>query len=672
MKGLGGVLSALLLSGMSPVAQAATGAAALSLWQDVDPREADAGQSAETTPAPLVRLLELNVDTFRQRLAAPRSSASATRPISNLTSIELPLPGGGYRSFRLTPSGVLPPSLAEKYPDIQSYAGVATDDPALRLRLDWSPAGLRAMVTGHGEVDLIEPVKSSKKRLYKSYRRSDVARKPWQEGRHHRDPSEPGLASGAAALSTAVAGLAQGGLGIGYQRHTYRIAVSADSSYTKYHGGTVPSALAAIVEAINRVDGIYGQELSVDFVLVDDNDQLIFPDPGTDPFAKKDEDAMLDENQRVTDRIIGRARYDIGHVVSARGGGLAMLASVCDPYSKAQGMTGSEDPDGDPYWVDYVAHELGHQMGGNHTFNSPLGACNGNRDADSAYELGSGISIMGYAGICGRDNLAEHSIPYFHARSLYEIASNIETGMGSRCGVVEPTGRVPPGVSVTEQVFTIPKKTPFGLMAEGVETGNEALTYSWEEYDLARQAVTVATTRRQNPSLEDAPLFRSFPPMESPERLLPELAATRSPKPWNQREEILPAYARSLGFLLTVRDGLGGVSISPIQQIEVADNAGPFEVRFPGKNNRWVVGSTRQVRWNVAKTNLPPVSCTRVDIDLSLDGGEHFTERLASQVGNGGDQSVLVPATPSTQARVRVKCADNIFWSYSQAFTITP
>lgn len=669
MKWLGIVLSAQLLLGLSSPSEAVVAA---SMWRDVDPQEAAAGLSA---PLPVpgahpVRVLELNADRLGQRLAAPRS-APASRQVPDLTSIELPLPEGGYRQFRLTPSGVLPPELAEKYPGIQSYAGVATDDPTVRVRLDWSASGLHAMVIGGDDVDLIEPVRASRSRLYTSYRRKDVARRPWREGTRHREGvSEP--VAGAAVMSASGVDPEAGGFEIGTRRHTYRIAVSADSSYTQYHGGTVDSALAAIVKAINRVNGIYEKELSVHFVLVPGNDQLIFPDSGTDPFAGLDDDAMLYKNQRVIDQLIGSRGYDIGHLFNARSGGLAEWASVCRTPLKAQGLTGSDDPEGDPFWVDYVAHEIGHQMGGNHTFNSPLGSCSGNRERDSAYELGSGVSIMGYAGICGQDNLQKNSIPYFHARSLYEIGSNLTSGDGSRCGLTEATDLLPPVIQVADRVYTIPKRTPFELMATGVGTESSGLSYSWEEYDLAEKATTVASTRRQKPMLGEVPLFRSFEPLAVAQRLIPERDAALSPKPWTQREEILPGYGRSLRFKLTVRDGQGGVSTSPIQTVDVANNAGPFVVQFPGKNSRWISGSTRRVRWSVARTDLPPVACSSVDIDLSTDGGEHFKDRLASQVGNNGDQAVVVPATLTGQARVRVKCADNIFLSISPGFSIVP
>ena len=240
---------------------------------------------------------------------------------------------------------------------------------------------------------------------------------------------------------------------------TYRLALAATAEYTAAVGGgsvdgngnlvtagTVPKALAAMVTSVNRVDGVYERDFAIRMVLVNNTDQLIYTNASTDPYTNDDGDAMLDQNQSNVDKVIGDANYDIGHVFSTGGGGLSDVGCVCLSGYKAQGVTGSTSPKGDAFDIDYVAHEMGHQFGAEHCFNSTVGGCSGgNRYAPDAYEPGSGSTIMCYAGLCSDgssvQDLQAHSDDYFHSVSYDEIDAYTTTGDGQYPFTTTATGQ---------------------------------------------------------------------------------------------------------------------------------------------------------------------------------------------------------------------------------------
>ena len=398
--------------------------------------------------------------------------------------------------------------------------------------------------------------------------------------------------------------------------------------------------------------------------IVANNDQIIFLNGSTDPYTNNSGGTMLSENINTCNSIIGSANYDIGHVFSTGGGGVAYLQSPCGG-SKAGGVTGGGSPVGDPFDVDYVAHEMGHQYGGNHTQNN---SCN--RASSAAYEPGSASSIMGYAGICA-PNLQSNSDDHFHNHSINEMIAFTVNGNGNSCAVTSATGNGIPTVSAGPDGLVLPISTPIELTATGSDPDGDAVTYNWEEYDLG-PATASGDNNLTNPS-GNQPIFRSFSSTSSPTRTLPR--AQDLVNNTTTIGEHLPTYSRQLNFKCSIRDnraGGGGFS-DDLKTMTVTANAGPFVVQAPNGGGT-VVGNTQlPVTWDVAGTDGNGVNCSSVDIYLSTDGGYTFPTLLVAGTPNDGSASVLVPNVTTSLARVKVKASNNVFFDISNAnFSITP
>jgi hypothetical protein len=364
------------------------------------------------------------------------------------------------------------------------------------------------------------------------------------------------------------------------------------------------------------------------------------------------------------DAVIGDANYDIGHVFSTGGGGIATLRVPCVTGSKARGVTGLPNPIGDPFYVDYVCHEMGHQWSANHTFNTNSSYCVGQRVQQAAYEPGSGSTIMAYAGLCPPHNLQSLSDDYFHGHSQIEITNYSTFGSGNSCAVQTATGNTVPTVEAGPG-HVIPISTPFALCGSAEDPDGDGLTYGWEEFDLGPAGHPDFPTG-------NAPIFRSFDPAPTGERIFP--------RPFDlvynthTIGEILPSYSRTMLFRLFVRDnrsGGGGVAWD-YTTVQVSDAGGPFLVTSPNTGVTWAGGSSQVVSWDVANTDLAPISCSAVDIALSMDRGWSFPITLVAGTPNDGSEAVDLPDLATNQARIRVSCSDGVFFDFSDVdFTLT-
>lgn len=376
---------------------------------------------------------------------------------------------------------------------------------------------------------------------------------------------------------------------------------------------------------------------------------------------------MLGQNQTQVNTVIGSGNYDIGHVFSTGGGGIASLGSICSANSKAQGVTGSGNPVGDPFDIDYVAHEMGHQFGGPHTFNSTLGSCSGNRSGNNAYEPGSGTTIMAYAGICDADDMQNHSDAYFHANSLQRIYNTITQTSKTNCPVKVPTGNAAPGLPSFSASYSIPISTPFELEAPlAIDSllADTVRTYCWEEWDRSTSGLTWVN------SSATGPIFRSFLPTQSRWRVFPTIQKVIT-NVSSYVGEKLPTVARTLTFKLTARGVLNGLGVTNFSddsiKLNVINTGAGFAVTSPNTILTWLGGSNQTVTWNVVGTNNAPISAANVNIYLSTDGGYTYPITVATNVPNNGSANIVVPNVATTLARIKVKGAGNVFFDISNS-----
>lgn len=569
------------------------------------------------------------------------------------TEIDLPLPDGTLRKFEIIFDPIYETGLGQKYPNIKTFKIKSGE---YHGRADINMFGFHAMFYTPDGVVLIDPAIEGSTDQYMVYYTKDLQERETRafscevENNDH-SPIDTHFGDEESLIRKPKA------MGLRPPRpvvlRTYRIAVSCTGEYATFHGGTVDQALAAIITTINRANTVYEVEHAVKLILIENNDELIYLDPETDPFTNSSLSAMLNENLNTINQTIGFSNYDIGHVLGTNGGGLAQLGSVCT-NGKARGGTGLGNPRGDFFDVVYVCHEIGHQFGAAHTFNN----CDdrGNESFGTAFEPGSGTTIMAYAGLCGSNNIQTATDFYFHNASLVQVRNFIETGAGNNCATEIATENTHPEVFINiPQNLTIPIETPFELRGSGQDLEDEVVRLNWEQWDLGPQS-------NLGSPIGTAPLFISQIPNTSGVRTVPTIQRVLSGISTNQ--EILPSITRPITFRLTGRDNHPGSGGASWQQLNMSatDQAGPFRVMTPPAQERLEIGSFYEIIWDVANTDQLPVNCQSVDILISRNGGNTFADTLLSNIPNTGSAIVVMPLATSNIMRIKVAARDNVFF----------
>lgn len=636
----------------------APGWASAAIWQDLKGSDGAVSRGGEQQTV-YYRALKADRSMLQQALA----TAPLERTASQGASIELPMPNGENQRFEVELSPVVSPALAAKYPDIQTYRVTGIDNPAISGRLDLSPAGFHALLTTPSGSVFIDPDADGNYRSF--YKRDYASAYPDAASRHvcrMHELAQPAVSERPLAQPSAQRAVSTNA------RRIYRLAVVTTGEYGSYFNGET-AATNHVISTINRVNQIYGRDLAVQLQL---NHVIVYANGGSDPFSDPSNvSALLIKNQEVLDYAVGLDNYDIGHLFGVSDGGVAYLGSACTT-SRAQGYTGHPTPDiGDPFDIDFVAHEIGHQLNAYHTFNGGTGSCGyGNRSAATAVEPGSGSTVMAYAGICGGENLASYSDATFHATSIGEINTFVFSGVGSQCGTLTSTSNTLPVTINAGSDVTIPLQTPFVLTGTvSSDPDGDSLSYQWDEIDVGGTATTASTI---GTDLGDNPLFRSFVPKETPTRYFPRLSSLIAGT--TDIGETLPTTAsRTLNFRMTVRDGNSGVGDDTVRV--TVGSQGPFEIDGGtlNSNSSFSGGITNAtLNWNVVGTGT---SCPTLSISLlsiSSDGSTYCDKdddaRLSLQTGvtnDGVAAGISLPSVQIARARVMLKCENNVFFALS-------
>ncbi|MEN8885398.1 MAG: immunoglobulin-like domain-containing protein [Winogradskyella sp.] len=593
------------------------------------------------------QLFSLDANALKQHLQSAPNRSNFRSPSSII--IRVPNYDGKLERFAIKEASTMHPDLQARYPEIRSYIGQGVDNPSSVLRFSLSPAGLSAMIlSSDGASTFIEPTQSGSN-LHIVFNRKNRTNFNDDFECLVTEELNRSIGSGFVAKNADDSVL-----------RTYRLAVSATGEYTQYHGGTKAQALAAMNTTMTRVNGIYETDFNVTLQLIATTDAVIYTSTTSDPYGNTTS-GYNSQLQNTLTSVIGEANYDIGHLFAnlQNNGNAGCIGCVCVNGQKGSGWTSHVVPEGDPFDVDYVAHEMGHQFGGNHTW-----TFGGNEGANAQMEPGSGSTIMGYAGITGPTDVQSNSDPYFHARSIEQVTNYIKT---TSCQTNTNTGNNVPTVNAGLN-YTIPRGTAFVLEGSATDADSgDALSYCWEQYDENNAAST-------NPSVNatSGVAFRSFNPTSDSERYFPRLATVKTGATSWQWEAV-PNVARNLNFRLTVRDNQagGGTNNSDDMRVTVNGTAGPFVLNSPNTNVTWDAGTSQTVTWNVAGTTGNGVNAANVDIFLSTDGGDTYPITLATAVTNDGSHTIVVPNNQGNQNRIMVRGSNNIFFDISNSnFTI--
>ena len=578
---------------------------------------------------------------------------SVSKENNSTAYIDFPSQDGELKTFIFSDNTLLPPSLSRKYPNIHSYKGVSIEDSQLSVTLTCSTSSVSAVIINGTNVWSLQQINNTN--IYQVTNDDDSLNTKINCENIEND----NLTNTKSNLKLLTNNTTNKTLIGDNTLRTLRTAIVVTGEYSNYFVNKANLGLSSeqdkkaivlsgIVTSLNNLNTVFERDLGIRFELVENNDELIFLDQDTDIFTTDDSNDLINTGSQYIIDTVGLDNFDIGHVLSIGFAGLAEVGALCGTR-KAEAVSAGPIPEGTEFDFTLFAHEIGHQLGANHTQNSNCNRSN----SGSAVEPGSGSTIMGYAGVCGISNSEIQNISdeYFHLVSIYQVKNHLES-----ISCTLPSSTIINSNPIIEPLtdYTIPASTPFVLDALVTDLENDPLTYCWEQMDSESATMPPVSTSTVGP------LFRSIIPTNESSRNFPENFNI------NTTWEVLPSVSRTMNFGLTVRDGnAGGIATSELT-VNVIDTGKIFEITSPSTGDNFVENANEEIQWNVAGTNENGINTENVSILLSYDNGETYPVVLAENTPNDGNHIVQIPSgILSNTVRVKISAIDNIYYTIS-------
>ncbi len=618
------------------------------------------------------KLFELDLALLNQMLKeAPKRETTFT---SN-TVILFPNIMGELEGFKMLEASNFDSELQARFPEIRSYVGVGVNDKLAQIRISISPDKIQAQIFRVGKKNELIISTSNDNKIYavtnppenneeQAFGCSTVD--TFKIENKSQNDNKP-LRSNAQVLKT------------------FRLALSCTAEFTTIKGGTIPLVLASINNSLTVLNGILEKELSVHLAMIN-NTTLLYTDANTDPYSLPANALTViagcssatgncpttwgNELQNTLTTVVGESNYDIGHLFSTGGisGNAGCIGCVCDALApsnstpifqkgKGSGFTPlAIDVTNIYYFENYLLpHEVGHQLGANHTFGHI------NEGTGANVEPGSGSTIMSYGGFLASDlNVVTITDFYYSFKSLEQIQTNLAT---KSCAQNTTLTNNPPTISAGLDLI-LPKGTPFFLTGSGNDANGDVISYCWEQND----AVTLSTSTASVPTLikSNGANFRSLPAVATPVRYFPSLSNISLTTP-GLKWEVPPAltFDKTINFKLTGRDNALGQAQtnSDAMTVTFKGDVGPFFITSQNTENQtWIAGANETITWTVNNTTTLAGSTT-VDILFSTDGGLTFPTVLIANTPNDGSETIIVPNVLAQKCKIMVKPSNNVYFN---------